>query len=184
MTFSSVANPVYDDPANQSIRCTVVIAGRSGTLPYLAVNGDATSQALFDACVAGEYGAVGPYVAPAVTSAQLRAVANAKVDALFAVPRSYALSGGVSVLCDATTQTGVNLNGLMIWGQANPTATTNWVDDNGAVTTLTGAQCVALALAALAYAQSVYAVLASAMNGITAGSITTTSEINALSWPA
>lgn len=126
----------------------------------------------------------GALVAPGVTVNALRAYAGAKADSLRAGPRSYALPGGLSVLADASTPTGTDLIGLMTWGQANAAATTNWVDDNGGVVTLTGAQCVALADAVLAYGQSVYAVLAQAMNGVANQSIATTAEIDALSWPA
>jgi hypothetical protein len=183
VNIASVADPVYADAGNQSVRCTLTLVGGSPR-PYLAANGDATSQALFNALVAGTYGAVAAYVAPAMSTASLRQYANAKTQTLLATPRTYALSGGPSVLADASTATGVDLNGLMVWGQANPSATTAWVDDNGGVTNLTGAQCVALALAVLAYGQSVYAVLASAMTGIANATLSSTAAIDALSWPA
>lgn len=182
MVILSVTNPVYADAGNRSVLCTATFVG-GAVHPYVAASGDAVSQALFDAIVAGAYGAVGPYVAPVVSAAALRAYANSKVAALLAAPRTYALAGGPSVIADASTASGVDLNGLMVWGQANPAATTPWVDDSGGVTVLTGAQCVALALAVLAYGQSVYAVLAGAMTGITGGSITTTAAIDALTWP-
>lgn len=114
---------------------------------------------------------------------QLQARASQKAKALLAGTRPYVLSGGVSVVSDALTATGVDLNGLMIWGQANAAATTSWIDDNGAVTALTGAQCVALAQAVFAYGQSVYAMLATAMTGIAGGTIATTAAIDALAWP-
>ena len=128
----------------------------------------------------------GVLVAPAATPAtatQLRAYAGAKADALRAVARSYTLAGGLVVMCDSTQGTGADLIGLNTWGAANPTATTNFVQDNGGVVTLTGAQCVALANAVLAYGQSVFAVLATAMNDIANGMIATTAQIDALSWP-
>jgi hypothetical protein len=120
---------------------------------------------------------------PAPTATQLRAYANAKVDGLRAVARSYTLTGGLAVLCDATQGTGIDLYGLLNWGTANPAATTNFVQDNGGVVTLTGAQSVALANAVLAYGQSLFAVLAVAMNGIDNATIATTAAIDALSWP-
>jgi hypothetical protein len=125
----------------------------------------------------------GVLVAPTANVNGLRAYANSKATALRAAARTYALTGGVNVLCDATEATGTDLIGLLTWGTANPTATTNWVDDNGGVVTLTGAQCVALANAVLAYGQSVYAVLAAAMNGIANATIASPAQIDALTWP-
>lgn len=184
MAITSVTSPAYAAEDGNSIRCTVTLSNHSGDHSYLAVNGDATSQAVYDALKAGTYGAISAYVPPVATEPQLRGYANAKANGLRAVTRTYTLSGDLTVLCDATAQTGVDLNGLLVWGQANTGATTNWVDNNGGVVTLTGAQCVALAEAVLAYGQSVFAVLAAAMNGISNITITTTAEIDALAWPA
>jgi hypothetical protein len=117
------------------------------------------------------------------TQAQLMAYANSKLMSVMAVPRTYALGGSVSVKADATTATGADLLSLNVWGTANPAATQPWVDDFGAVTIITGAEAVTLANAVLAYGQSAYAILASAMTGIAAGTITTTAQIDALAWP-
>lgn len=126
----------------------------------------------------------GVYVGRVTTLAQLRAHAFGVVAALLAKPRAYPLVGGVSVLADATTATGADLNGLVTgWAQANPTLTTVWVDDNGGVTSLTGAEIVALAVAVLTYGQSVYAVLAGVMTQIASGAIATTAAIDAAAWP-
>jgi hypothetical protein len=184
--FTSVTGAAYADAAGRSIFCTVGIAGYPGVHPYLAVDGDATSQALFDALKAGTYGSVAAYVAPvppAPTVDQLRAYASNKADALRAVARSYTLTGGLVVMCDSTQGTGADLIGLNNWGTANPSATTNFVQNNGGVVTLTGAQCAALANAVLAYGQSLFAALALAMNGIDNATIATTAAIDALAWP-
>ena len=174
---------IYADAASKTIRCTVAVAGRDGVTPYLAADGDATSQALYDALKSGALGTVAAYVAPTPTISQLRAYANGRLDALLAATRSYAPASGLNVLCDATTATGVNLQGLIVWAANNPTASTSWVDNNGGVVTLTAAQATTLAGAVLAYAQSVYAVLASAMNGIANQTLATTAAIDGLSWP-
>lgn len=121
-------------------------------------------------------------VAPVPTQGQLQAYANSKLSSMFAVARTYDL-GGVSLKCDTTTSTGANLAALNAWGAAAPTATTQWVDDFGVVTQITGAQAVELAAMVIAYGQSVYAILASAMTGIAAGTIATTAQIDALAWP-
>ena len=186
MTITSVAAPAYASADAKSIRCMVTLDGRAGSHGYLAVDGDEASQSLFDDLVAGKYGAVAAYVAPVPpppTIPQLRAHAFAKANTLRATVRAYTLPGDLSVICDATASTGTDLHGLLTWGTANPGETTNWVDDNGGVVTLTGAQCVALALAVLAYGQSVFATLAQAMNGIANETITTKAQIDALAWP-
>jgi hypothetical protein len=117
------------------------------------------------------------------SAAQLIAYANAKTQSLMAASRTYSVGNGVSVKADATTATGADLISLMTWGNLNPTATQSWVDDFGAVTTLTGAEAVTLAFAVLAYGQSVYTVLGSACSNVKSGSITTTAQIDALAWP-
>lgn len=118
----------------------------------------------------------------APTKTQLQVYANSKLTTLFTVARTYSL-GSVSVKCDTTTTTGANLAALNAWGTANPAATTQWVDNFGAVTQITGAQAVTLASDVIVYGQSVYAILASAMTGIAGNTITTTAQIDALSWP-
>lgn len=183
MPITSVANPVYGDAANETILCQVTIAGVSGSHPYLAVEGDAHGGTIYADLVAGKYGAIGAYVAPAVSVDILRAYANQKLQSLIGVSRLYTLTGGLQVYADATSATILDLQGLMQWGTSNGSATTNWVEDSGGVVTLTGAQCVALAEAVLAYGQSAYAVLAQAMNGIANASITATAPIDALAWP-
>jgi hypothetical protein len=120
---------------------------------------------------------------PALTKPQLIAYAGAKVTALLAVARTYALGSGVSVKCDATTPTGADLAGLNAWGTATPAATTTWVDDFGVPTTITGAQGVALAAGVIAYGQSVYDELGVAATGVAGSTITTTAQIDALTWP-
>src|SRR6185437_4335776 len=161
--LGTLSNPCWWDAANTRILLDTTWNGAATT--YIAAPNDpnANGRAIYAQAVAGQYGAVAAYAAPVAappTVPQLRAYANAKADALRAVARTYALTGGLNVLSDATSATGTDLIGLMTWGQANPTATTNWVDDNGGVVTLTGAQCVALAQDVLAYGQSVFAVLA------------------------
>jgi hypothetical protein len=125
-----------------------------------------------------------PVVAPP-TQAQLLGAASSMLASLMAIARTYALGGSpaVSVKCDGMQGTGSDLAGLNAWGAANPTATTTWVDDFGVPTTITGAQGVTLALAVVAYGQSVYDVLGTAAMGIAAGTITTVAQVNALAWP-
>ena len=124
-------------------------------------------------------------LAPA-TPAQLFGYANAKCSALRATPRSYDLGGtpDVSIKADATADTIALVSGLADWGAANPTATQDWIDDFGAVTSITGAQAVALKAAGLAYIQSLYAALGTVCAGVRAGTIATTAQIDAAAWPS
>jgi hypothetical protein len=120
---------------------------------------------------------------PTELTAQLLEYANAKVNQLLAVSRTYNLSGP-SVRSDTLpTPTGSDLLTLYVLGTASPSATFHWTDNFGTTTSLTGTQIVALGLAVAAYGQSVWAVMATAASGIAAGTITATTEIDALSWP-
>lgn len=187
MLITSISNPRYANAGGTAIFASVMLDGAAGSHDYLFVNGDAAGQTYFDALKAGDYGVIAAYVAPAPrvpTATQLRAYANGKAEALRKVSRTYALTGGLSVKCDATPNTGIDLQALMVWGAAHAEATTNFVQNDGGVVTLTGAQCVELANAIIAYGQSVFAMLATAMNSISNGTITTTAQIDALSWPA
>ena len=183
MNILTVASPVWADPAQQSVRLLITFDGIAGTHSYLAVNGDAASQALFAACARGDHGPVGAYAAPTASAPQLHAYASAHADGLLATARNYDL-GGVSVQSDATTATGTNLNALNVWAAANPTGSRVWIDNAGARTTLTAAQVQALAQAVMAYALSVYDPgLAGVGAAIDAGTITTYAAIDAASWP-
>jgi hypothetical protein len=159
-------------------------------LAWKAVNGPGNvmaDAAALDAVLASIKLPASGLVPP--TGAELLAYANGKVQTLLATSRPYdiAAAGGGSaatVNSDCTTATGADLLALNVWAGANSTATQPWVDDFGAVTVLTGAQFTELGLAVQAYGASVWAVMAAAATGIAAATITTTAEIDALSWPA
>jgi hypothetical protein len=165
---------------------TIAAGGGSWTEPGGATHATVPGSILMaqDGAQIGWTLANGVLEPPAAPATVLRAYANTKVESLRAIARSYTLTGSLTVLCDAAPSTGTDLVGLKTWGDANAGATTNWVQNDGGVVTLTGAQSVELAGVVLAYAQSVFAALALAMNGIANGTITTTAQIAALSWPA
>ena len=180
--LTALSNPIYADPANNSVRCAAQWNGVPTS--YLAVNGDPTSQTLFNSLVAGTYGVVAAYVAPTPTLADLRSYAFGHLPLLFAAARSYTLGSGVSVYADATTSTGADLNALLTrFALPSPPTSVPWVDDFGVVTTLSASQVQTLAVLVIAYAQSVYAVLASVMQAIGSGGITTKSQIDSAAWP-
>ena len=125
----------------------------------------------------------GVYVAKVVTPAMLRDHAFAKVQALLSAPRDYAPDVGVGVKSNASGATIAHLGALLAWGTLNPTLTTSWIEDDGAVVVLTGVQGADLAALVLTYLQSVYGVLADAMTSIASGVVATTAQIDALAWP-
>lgn len=89
----------------------------------------------------------------------------------------------VNILCDGTEKTSGRLALLLAWGQANPTATDAWKDNNRVFTELTGAQFVTLATLAGAWIKNIYAFEGDIETEINAGTITTTAQIDALVWP-
>lgn len=120
--------------------------------------------------------------APAPTQAQLLSYGKAKADALLATARQYS-AGGITLLIDASQGTRTDLGDLAQWGEANPTATANWLDNADGVTQATGAQFVAMAPLVGAYAMSVYAVLTPLVTSVKAGTITTAAAIDSAAWP-
>lgn len=118
------------------------------------------------------------------TKAQLQAAAWAKSQNLLSTSRNYTVVGVVgSISCDALSSS-ANLQGINIWGLANPTGAQAWTDNAYSVFTLTGTEAVAFANAVLAYGQSVYAELATVVTGINSGSITTLAQIASAGWPS
>ena len=122
-----------------------------------------------------------PAGAPA-TTASLHAYANAKAATLLSNTRSYS-AGGPTLKSDATGPTLADLLALLNWGEANPTASTNWVANDSTVTAFTGAQIAAVAPLVGAYAQTIYsAELATVLAEIAAATVTTTAQIDAYAW--
>lgn len=90
----------------------------------------------------------------------------------------------VNVLCDGTSPTRADLGLLALFGQQDPTATKTWVDNNGASTMLSGAQFVTLAKLVGTWIDNTYTTLGSTMAAITAGTITSMAQIDAVQWPS
>jgi hypothetical protein len=123
-----------------------------------------------------------PAPAPEPTQAQLIGYAKAKGDSLLATARKYA-AAGATLLIDATQGTRTDLGDLAQWGATNPTASTNWLDNDDGVVQVTGAQFVVFAPLVGTYALSVYAVLTPLILGVKAGTITTVAAIDQAAWP-
>lgn len=129
----------------------------------------------------------GAVTAMPLSAVKLSAYANAKQGALLSASQSYSVGGTppLSVLADATASTQFDLQALYDWGAANPTATQLWVDNNGDVVPVTGAQFVTLRPLVKAYRIAVYATLGVILRGIAASppTIKTTADIDAAAWP-
>lgn len=178
--YGSARGGVVSNPSTDSAYLAWLTGGNPTVWPR--DNGGSQTAAALDAVLTGAGLPASGLVAP--TQAQLLSYAYAKIGGLLAVSRVYALGSGVSVKCDATTQTGADLAGVNAWGTTAPTATTSWVDDFGVSKTITGAQAVTLANAVVAYGQSAYNELGVVTTSILAGTTTTYAQIDATAWPA
>jgi hypothetical protein len=72
----ATANPVYSYPGRtDAIDLMVQITGYAGDSPFTATQdaADGYVRVIYNDCVAGAYGPVGPYVPPAAAKAELRA---------------------------------------------------------------------------------------------------------------
>lgn len=178
--YGSARNGLVTDPANDTAYQAFLAHGNIATASL------STTAELDEVLAAAGLPVSG--LSP-LTKDQLNAYANARNQAVLAVARAYQIdaAGGspeVTVKSDTTTATGADLMALYIWGSANPSSTQSWVDNFGVVTQMSGAQLVALALAVRAYGALCYEALAAASTAINSGSITTTAQIDALTWPA
>lgn len=183
---------IYSAPAGAVVSTSdeayvAALTAGNVALPWPNDAAGATTTAALDAILAF-YGLPTTGLTPP-SGAQLLAYANGKVNAALAVSRPYDLAaagggGAATVRSDCSTATGANLLALNVWAASNPMATQPWVDDFGVVTVLTGAQFQELGLSVQTYGASVWGVLAAAAQAIASGTITMTSAIDALAWPA
>lgn len=93
----------------------------------------------------------------------------------------------IDIHCDGLPQTRHDLNGFYSWGldqvARNLTETRDWFDNDWNKYTLTGAQCIALALPVGTWADNVYGAAQGLIAQINSGAITTTAQIDAAAWP-
>jgi hypothetical protein len=66
MDVSNVREPAWADADHTSIICEVKFDAFADYVPFHAMPGDPHEHGreIFDACVAGEFGEIGPYVPP------------------------------------------------------------------------------------------------------------------------
>ena len=91
----------------------------------------------------------------------------------------------INILCDGEQSTRADLALLALYGQANPTGSKTWIDNNGVATVLSGSELVTLATLAGNWITDTYASLTQIIAQITATTptITTTAQIDGYQWP-
>jgi hypothetical protein len=117
-------------------------------------------------------------VAPTVTTDDLTAYAAAK---RFAVETGGIAVDGSHIATDRASQS--LITGAYNYVKENPDATVNFKTPNGFVQ-LTASQMVVIANAVAAHVQACFAAEGTVDAAINAGTITTTAEIDAATWPA
>jgi hypothetical protein len=123
---------------------------------------------------------------PAPSKDALTTYATKVWDAVLAKGETFnvAASGAaVNVLSDGTNSTRADLALLALYGQANPTGTKSWIDNNGVVTALSGTELVTLATLVGNWISDTYPALQTLLGQIGAATVTTTAQIDAYQWP-
>jgi hypothetical protein len=102
-----------------------------------------------------------------------------------AIEFNVAASGApvLNVLCDGTNNTRADLGLLALFGLNNPNSTKVWIDNNNVSTTLTGTQLVQLTNLAGNWVSNCYLSYGNIVSQINAGTINTTTQIDAFQWP-
>jgi len=124
---------------------------------------------------------------PAPTKTQLIAYVTTKQQNILAagVTVNVAASGApaVEILCDGTSSTRADLALLALFGQANPTGTKIWTDNNGVDTSVTGTELIALATIVGNWISSIYPFASGLVGQVNSGAVTTFVEVDAAAWP-
>jgi hypothetical protein len=162
------------------------------TVNYTAMN-SAPSGGLFVATDVADIGWAWSsgtgFTAPAATSAQLIAYASAKQARIMDGGTLISIGSGASVECSTDPASLVLLQGAAWIAAASPSQTFSWVPSTGSPVTLTAAQITAMFAGVSAFIQSTFTTLAGVIAAITAGTITTTAQVDTPpspipAWPA
>jgi hypothetical protein len=120
-----------------------------------------------------------PYIAPALNTTQLIAYAQNK--------QAMIAAGGITVsgvMCGTDTASLALLEGVYTLATADGSATFQWVEGNGIVTTLTASQVIAIFSTVHAFIQSTFTACAAVIVNINNSTYTTTAQVDAYAWPA
>lgn len=141
---------------------------------------------IYSRVVEEEWGPITPYIVPpepVFTKQQLLDYANMVLNTYRSLARSYTLDETTTIKSDTIDSTTAEINSLVLAGMSNPDAQTNWVDNYGIATLITGTQAIELGNQTVQYKSNLYAVLSEGTNGINNGTITTPGQIDNLPWP-
>jgi hypothetical protein len=126
-------------------------------------------------------------VPPVVSPQQLSAYASAKQAQVLAAVFSYTLADGSATLttaCDPVSISGIN--SLMQWASINALAATTptrtYYNEDWSPHAITPAQMLEFGAAVGAHIESIYADMAAVLSAISAGTITSTAQIDAADW--
>ena len=173
--ITTASNPRFATPDHSVIDLTVAIDGEEMPFSATAADSEAHGREIFARAIAGEFGTVAEYIPPQV---DLTAYAAAK---RYAVETGGVTVGGVAIPSDRDTQ--AKLTAAFLLAQVNPQATFQWKAGAGFVT-LDAASVGQIAVAIGQFVQAAYATEAAVLAAITAGTITTTAQIDAAAWPS
>lgn len=119
---------------------------------------------------------------PPPAPVDLKKYASQKANALIATAVSFT-SGATTLESDCTSSTISNWMALQQWAAMEPTHTTKWVANNLTVTELPATAVPTIAVAVATRAGAIFGVLAAVLSAIEAEQITSTAQIDAVTWP-
>jgi hypothetical protein len=187
MKVISVADPIYADAANRSIRATVEF-DMIGKVLFLATDDDGTDYgpAIFHDCLDGKYGEVAPFVAPVVTKDQLAAYATAKQATIVGAGISVDVGSPEAPQIVKASTDAFSLT-LLLGAAAQATqggvTSFDWIS-GGAAVTLTAPQLLLIDAQVTAFIQSTFTACGAVLSDIAAGTIANYEAIDAFAWPA
>lgn len=170
MDYTDVTNPVYGDADKKTIQCEVTFTSFAQPVPFIAMADDpeAHGAEIYADLVAGKYGAIGDYVAPAPTpQAQYTNAINAGLQ--LTSTATPALNGNYSVQDADIANVNTQAQFISLYQQFTSGDTLQWPDTSAKMHTFsTTASFLAFAKAAVQYNQACRTALAVLQSGGTA----------------
>jgi hypothetical protein len=167
MDYSNVTNPVYGDASNKTIKCLVEFAGFPDPLPFTATAEDPEAHGgeIYAELVAGKYGAVGAYVAPAIP-AEVQYSNALGLGLQVTSTSTKALNGNYSVQDSDIAAINAQAQYITLYGQFTAGATQPWPDTSLALHVFNDtATFMEFAKAAVKYSQACKTTLATLNSG-------------------